>query len=125
MATDNTDETEFGTGGIEGIEATESDSQEAPEPEEPEKRESQLSDMNDYQQREKEKIANKSTTTAVLLGIFLSPAAYVYVGKWGWAAANFFTFNFLLLGIIIAPLHTRKMINDANEELREANVEGY
>lgn len=127
MATDNTDETELGTGGLEGIEDTESDSsgQELTEPDEPEKRESKMADMNDFQQREKEKIANKDTTVAILLGIFLTPAAYVYVGKWGWAAVNFFTLNYLFTGFFVVPWHTRKMILESREQLREANVEGY
>jgi hypothetical protein len=79
----------------------------------------------DMKRHELEKIANKDTTTAILLGIFISPLGYAYVGKWGWAAANFFTLNYLLFGIILVPIHARKIILDAREELRRAGVEGY
>lgn len=82
-------------------------------------------DIPDVRRRELERIANKDTTVAILLGIFISPLGYVYAGSWAWAAINFFTLNYLLLGIIIVPIHARKMILDANEELQAAGVEGY
>lgn len=89
--------------------------------------ETYTSDTNipDVRQRELEKLANKDTTVAILLGIFISPLGYVYAGSWAWAAINFFTLNYLLFGIIIVPIHARKMILDAREELRAAGVEGY
>lgn len=79
----------------------------------------------EMKRHELEKVANKDTTVAILLGIFISPLGYVYAGSWGWAAVNFFTLNYLLFGIIIVPIHARKMILEAREELRRAGVEGY
>ena len=79
----------------------------------------------DMKQHELEKVASKDPTVAILLGIFVSPLGYVYAGSWAWAAINFFTLNYLLFGIIIVPIHARKMILDAREELRRAGVEGY
>ena len=92
--------------------------------------EDQSSEESDYEipdmkRHELEKIASKDTTVAILLGIFISPLGYVYAGSWAWAAINFVTLNYLLFGIILVPIHARKMILDAREELRRAGVEGY
>jgi len=82
-------------------------------------------DITDHRQYELEKISNKSTGVAIALGILVSPAGYAYLGKWGLAALNFFTLNYLLLGIVIVPIHCYKIMNDAEEELHRAGVEGY
>ena len=82
-------------------------------------------ELSAMQQRDLEKIANKDVTTAILLGFFISPLGYVYVGKWGWALFNFVTLNYVLFGMIIVPLHARKMIHDARDELALAGVKGY
>lgn len=74
---------------------------------------------------ELEKIANKDKTTTMLVGFFLSPVGYIMLGKWGLAILNFITLNYFLLGIIIVPFHCKKIIDDANEELHMAGVEGY
>lgn len=116
MPTDNTDGLEFDD---------EIDDEDADVDAEPEKRESQLADLNDFQQRKLEKIANKDITTIMVVSFLLTPLGYWMVGKKGLAAVNLLTFNYLLLGIIVVPLHTRKIIKDAREELRRANVEGY
>lgn len=79
----------------------------------------------DMKRRELERIASKDTTVAVLLGFFISPLGYAYVGNWGWAAINLFTLNYLLFGVILVPIHARKMILDARDELHRAGVEGY
>lgn len=79
----------------------------------------------DAKRYELEKVAAKDTTTAILLGIFISPLGYIYAGSWAWAAINFITFNYLLLGIILVPIHTRQMILNARYELRRAGIEGY
>jgi hypothetical protein len=79
----------------------------------------------DIKRHELEKIANKDKTTIILVGILLSPVAYYMVGKTGLALLNFITFNYFLLGPIIVPIHCNKIINDAEEELRVAGVDGY
>lgn len=79
----------------------------------------------DRRQYELEKIASKDTTMAILLGIFISPLGYGYVGKWWWALLNFVTLNYALLGFIIVPIHVWKMMKDSREELRMAGVGGY
>jgi len=61
--------------------------------------------------------ARKSIIVNLLLAIFLPPLAYVYVGKWTWAIVNFLTLNFLLLGLIIVPVHTHLSIKNAREEI--------
>lgn len=79
----------------------------------------------DAKQFELEKIANKDTTTVMLVSFLLTPLGYYMVGKTGLAIINFLTLNYFLLGIIIVPLHTKKIIQDARSELRRAGVEGY
>lgn len=58
-------------------------------------------------------LADKSTAVALLLSIFLSPLGYYYVGRTKLAIVNFLTLNFLLLGIIIVPIHTYKIMSSA------------
>lgn len=79
----------------------------------------------DARQFELEKIANQDITTVVLVSFLISPIGYYMAGKTGLAIINFFTLNYFLFGVIIVPLHTRKIIQDARSELRRAGVEGY
>ncbi len=58
-------------------------------------------------------LANKSTVTAMLLAVFLAPVAYYYVGRTKLAVLNLITLNYLLLGIIIVPVHVYKILSDA------------
>lgn len=81
--------------------------------------------ISDRRQYELERIASKSTTNVMLWGLFVTPVAYLKLGKTGWALLNFFTANYLLLGFLLVPLHARKMIKDARTELRRADVAGY
>jgi len=67
---------------------------------------------------ELQKVARKSPGVAVALGILLTPASYWYVGRTGLALVNFLTLNYLLLGFIIVPIHSYKIINDAQDELK-------
>lgn len=73
---------------------------------------------------ELQKIARKSPAVAVALGILVTPGAYIYTGKWGLAAVNFFSLNYFLLGFFIVPFHTYKIIHNAREEL-ERNGEQW
>lgn len=68
------------------------------------------------------RLARKSRGIAALLGFFLSPAGYIYLGNWKLAAINFLTFNYLLTGFIVVPIHTWVMIGDAREDLRAAGI---
>lgn len=61
--------------------------------------------------------ANKSIPVALLLAVFLSPLAYHYIGKRKLAVVNLFTLNYLLLGIVVVPIHVVKLITDARSEL--------
>lgn len=67
---------------------------------------------------ELQKVARKSPGVAVALGLLLTPAAYWYVDRIGLALVNFLTFNYLLLGFIVVPIHSYKIIMDAREELK-------
>lgn len=71
---------------------------------------------------ELQKVARKDITTVVIVSLLLTPAGYWMVGKTGLAIINFLTFNYFLLGFIIVPLHTRKIIKDARDELNRNNV---
>jgi hypothetical protein len=71
--------------------------------------ESQLYDL--------KQLARKDKATVAVVGFLLSPAGYIMVGKNILAVLNFITFNYFLLGFIIVPLHTTKIINDARKEL--------
>ncbi|WP_340102170.1 hypothetical protein [Salinibaculum salinum] len=62
-------------------------------------------------------IADKSTPVALLLAVFISPVAYYYVGRTKLAIVNFLTLNYLLLGIVIVPIHVYKIISDAESEI--------
>ncbi len=53
---------------------------------------------------------------AVLLALVLSPVAYYYVGRTKLAVINLLTLNYLLLGIVVVPIHVYKIINDAQNE---------
>lgn len=81
--------------------------------------------LSDRRQYELESIASKNVTTTMLWGFLLTPIAYLKVGKTGLALLNLFTLNYLLLGWLIVPFHTRKMIKDARRELGKAGVAGY
>lgn len=61
----------------------------------------------------------------MFLGFFAPPISYVYVDKWGWALLNLLTFNYLLLGFVVVPLHISRIISDAKDQLRKAGVGGY
>lgn len=81
------------------------------------------SNLNEHREYELQKMASKSKAAAILLGFFISPLGYVYVGKWGWAAINFITLNYLLLGFFIVPIHTWHMIDQAEDDLYRAGGE--
>lgn len=79
----------------------------------------------DHKQFEYEKIANKDTTTVMIVSFLLTPIGYYMVGKTGLAIINLLTLNYFFIGPLIVPFHTRKIIKDAKSELRRAGVEGY
>lgn len=57
-------------------------------------------------------LSEKSTAVTILLGVFLSPLAYYYVGQTKLAVINFLTLNYLGLGFIAVPIHAYKILND-------------
>jgi hypothetical protein len=80
-----------------------------------------MSNISDSRRGDLEALADKSTLLAALLGALFGPLGYVYVGSWRWAVINFFTLNYLLLGIVLVPLHTVGMILGARSKLRRLN----
>jgi len=86
------------------------------------KKESDESGIPEHKQYELQKVADKSTGVAIALGIFVTPFAYVYVGKNMLALLNFLTLNYFLLGFVIVPIHTWKIINDAQQELEREGI---
>lgn len=85
----------------------------------------QTNQLTDRRQYELEKLASKDKGTVALVSFLITPVGYWMAGKKTLAIINLLTFNFLLFGPIVVPIHTYKMIGDAEEELRRAGVEGY
>jgi hypothetical protein len=81
--------------------------------------------LTDRRQYELEKVASKDKTTVLLASLLISPLGYWMIGKRALAVVNLLTFNFLLMGIIIVPIHCWTIISNAEEELRKTGVEGY
>lgn len=63
--------------------------------------------------------ARKSKLLAVFLGFFLSPLAYVYIGKYTLAIVNFITFNYFFFGFFIVPVHVWASIKAAEAEVNQ------
>lgn len=74
---------------------------------------------------ELEKKAGADKTVTILLALFLTPAGYWVIDEKILAILNLLTFNYLLFGPIVVPIHCHVMIEDAKQELQEAGVEGY
>lgn len=89
--------------------------------EEPEESSRSIPDGRVY---ELQKVARKSPGVAVILALLLTPASYWYVDRTGLAIINLLTFNYLLLGFIIVPIHSYMIIQNAREEL-EQHGEGW
>jgi hypothetical protein len=64
------------------------------------------------------KLAQKNMRAVMAWSFFVTPVGYLKVGKTGLALINLLTANFLLLGPLIVPFHTRKMIKDARKRVR-------
>lgn len=45
----------------------------------------------------------------------LSPVAYYYVGRTKLAVINLLTINYLMLGIVITPIHVYSILSGADE----------
>lgn len=76
------------------------------------------SEMADTRKFELQKIARKDQTTIAVVSFLLPFVGYIMVGKTGLAIVNLLTLNYLLLGFIIVPIHTYKIIGNAQEELQ-------
>lgn len=85
------------------------------------KGESGGSSLSDARKYELQKIARKDQTTIAIVSLLLTPAGYLMIGKTGLAIINFLTFNYFLLGFLIVPFHTWKIIGNARDELRRHN----
>lgn len=79
--------------------------------------ESGSSGLPDARKYELQKIARKDQTTVAVVSFLISPIGYVMIGKTGLALINLFTLNYFLLGIILVPIHTWKIIDNARDEL--------
>jgi len=80
------------------------------------------SGLPDARQYELQKIARKDQLTVAVVSFLLSPAGYLMIGKTGLAIINFLTLNYFLLGFIIVPIHTWRIIGAAREELERNGV---
>lgn len=81
--------------------------------------------MTARRQRELERAANNDLLSTFVLSVFVPPLAYIEVGKPGYAAVNFLTANYLLLGLLIVPFHTYSTVDTARGRLRSEGVRGY
>lgn len=79
----------------------------------------------DHREYDLKRLAEKDTTAVLLVAFLVSPVGYWMVGKKGLAIVNVLTFNFLLLGPLIVPIHCHRIIENAKDELRRNGVEGY
>lgn len=75
------------------------------------------SEMPEARKYELQKLARKSQTTIPIIGFLIPFVGYIMVGKNGLAILNILTLNYLLLGFIIVPFHTYKIIENAQDEL--------
>lgn len=64
-----------------------------------------------------QELARKDINSVMIWSFLFTPVGYLKVGRTDLAALNFLTLNFFLLGPIVVPFHTRKMIKDARAEL--------
>jgi hypothetical protein len=69
----------------------------------------------DPQYSDAQPLADKSTPVAMLLAVVLSPVAYYYVGRTKLAVINLLTLNYLMLGIVITPIHVYTILNGTEE----------
>lgn len=69
------------------------------------------------------KLAQKNMGIVDLVGLTVSPLAYLMLGKWGWAVVNVLTLNYLLTGFLVVPIHTSIIIYRARKELDTHGVE--
>lgn len=75
-------------------------------------------DLPEARKYELQKIARKDKTTVAVVSFLISPVGYLMVGKTGLAIINFLTLNYFLLGIILVPIHTWKIIGNSQDELQ-------
>jgi hypothetical protein len=66
---------------------------------------------------ELEKIADKDHWPVYVMGVFLSPIAYVMLGKNMRALLNLVTLNWFLTGIVTVPIHCIMVFNKVEDEL--------
>lgn len=85
----------------------------------------QSTGLTDRRQYELEKVASQNKLTVALVSFLITPLGYWMVGKKMLAIVNLLTLNYFLLGPFVVPIHTYMMIDNAEEELRRAGVQGY
>lgn len=56
----------------------------------------------------------RSTVTAVVLAVLFAPIAYYYAGSTKWAIINLLTLNYLMLGVVIAPIHVYAIVSGSD-----------
>jgi uncharacterized membrane protein YqaE (UPF0057 family) len=76
-----------------------------------------MAELSDRRRYELETLAAKNQWVAILLGLFLSPLAYVYLGRWKWVLINVLTLNYFLLGFVLVPIHAYRLLNSAESKL--------
>lgn len=76
------------------------------------------SKLTDQRLAEMEKLGSRSAVLGSIIGFLLGPIGYVYAGQWRWAVINFITLNYLLLGVVLVPVHVTAMIWGAKMKVR-------
>ena len=74
--------------------------------------------LTDQRLAEMEKLGSRSAILGIIIGSLLGPIGYVYAGQWRWAIINFFTLNYLFLGVVLVPVHVTAMIWGAKMKVR-------
>lgn len=66
--------------------------------------------------RPRDRIAAHSKTQVGLVAFVFGPLGYALLGKWTLAVLCLVTLNWFLLGFLVAPIHCRKLIDDARHD---------
>jgi hypothetical protein len=66
---------------------------------------------------ELQKVARKDQATTAMVSFLIPFVGYLMVGKTTLAIINILTLNYLLTGFVVVPIHTYKIIGNAQDEL--------
>ena len=63
-------------------------------------------------------LTSKNKVISMVLAFFCAPMSYAYIKRYDFMLISLLTFNYFLLGFIIAPLHVYYLYNQAEERLK-------